>query len=111
MEKSARSTQSAQESLVKFNLDNFTKGFLLDDELMGGISLTENGEFNVYILRHATGEVLGSQTFPTASEAIRTMNQVDRPWSFEAINKCGDCGPNGGGSCQGKGCKKLQTKT
>ena len=86
--------------MEKFTSENFKKGFLEDEELMAGI--TENpdtpGVYTAYVVRHTTGETLGNQQFNDLFEAIRTINDIQRDWSFEAISKCG-----GGGSCGGKG--------
>jgi hypothetical protein len=86
--------------MEKFTADNFKKGFLVDEELMAGI--TENpdtpGLYIAYVVRHTTGETLGNQQFEDLFEAIRTINDIQRDWSFEAISKCG-----GGGTCGGSG--------
>jgi len=92
--------------MEKFTSENFKKGFLVDEELMAGI--TENpdtpGIFTAYVVRHTTGETLGNQEFSDLFEAIRTINDIQREWSFEAISKCGGGGSCGGsGKCGGKG--------
>ncbi|MEN9723470.1 MAG: hypothetical protein RJB38_1456 [Pseudomonadota bacterium] len=85
--------------------ENYLKGFLIDDELMGGVSSSEEGHL-AFILRHTTGEYLGSQVFQSLSDALDTINAVQRQWKYESASECG------GGACQegacGTGsCKKV----
>jgi hypothetical protein len=94
--------------MEKFTADNFKKGFLIDEELMAGITESESGNgFTAFIVRHTTGESLGAREFPNLFEAIRAINDIPRPWAFEAVSKCGS-GNCGNGNC-GKGsggCKR-----
>ncbi len=91
--------------MEKFTAENFKKGFLIDEELMAGISesTTAPGFYTAYVVRHTTGETLGNQEFNDLFEAIRTINDIQREWNFEAISKCGTggCGSGkcGTGSC------------
>lgn len=94
--------------MEKFTAENFKKGFLIDEELMAGI--TENAEspgiYTAYVVRHTTGETLGNQQFHDLFEAIRTINGIQRDWNYEAISKCGsgNCGSGkcGTGACGAK---------
>lgn len=92
--------------MEKFTADNYKKGFLIDEELMAGITESEEakGNFTAYVVRHTTGETLGVQQFTNLFEAIRTLNEIPRSWNYEAVSKCGGgncskggCGKNGGG--------------
>jgi hypothetical protein len=91
--------------MSKFTADNFKKGFLIDEELIAGITEeTETpGNFTAYVVRHTTGETLGTQQFTDIFEAIRTLNAIPREWSYESVSKCGgncaagSCGKSGGG--------------
>ena len=92
--------------MSKFTADNFLKGFLIDDELMAGISEVKEapGTYSAFVVRHTTGETLGVQQFTDLFEAIRTLNGIPREWAYEAISKCGSgncksgsCGKEGGG--------------
>jgi hypothetical protein len=91
--------------MEKFTADNFKKGFLIDEELMAGISESPDqpGIYTAYVVRHTTGETLGNQQFGDLFEAIRTINDIQREWTYEAISKCGsgNCGSGkcGTGSC------------
>lgn len=91
--------------MEKFTAENFKKGFLVDEELMAGISESPDhpGLYTAYVVRHTTGETLGNQQFSDLFEAIRTINDIQRDWSYEAISKCGggNCGSGkcGTGSC------------
>jgi len=92
--------------------ENFRQGFLVDEELMAGITEDpeQKGVFVAFILRHTTGEYLGYQSFPTLQPALETLNQIPRTWTFERIG--GGCGGAcGTGGCSGKGggnCKVKQ---
>jgi hypothetical protein len=92
--------------------ENYSKGFLIDEDLMGGITQhPENpGVFVAFVLQHTTGEYLGYQPFPDLDSALQSLNQIQRPWTFERVGGCGggQCGKEGGsskGQCgQGKCC-------
>ena len=88
--------------MAKFTADNFKSGFLIDEELMAGISEHPDsvGTFTAYVVRHTTGETLGVQEFTNVFEALRTINEIERPWAFESASKCG------GGNCKKGGCGK-----
>ncbi|NDG85277.1 MAG: hypothetical protein EBX52_09625 [Proteobacteria bacterium] len=90
-------------TLEKLTLENHAKGFLMDEELMGGISEDKNqpGTYSAFIVRHTTGETLGFQQFTNLFEAIRTLNAVERAWEFTPVSRCGS-GNCGTGKC-GKG--------
>ncbi len=92
--------------MEKFTADNFKKGFLIDDELMAGISeIPESpGTYTAFVVRHTTGETLGAQQFSDLFEAIRALNDIPRDWTYEAVSKCGS-GNCGSGKCgKGGGC-------
>jgi len=86
--------------MEKFTADNFKKGFLVDEELMAGITESPDapGLYSAYVVRHTTGETLGNQQFTDLFEAIRTINGIQREWNYEAISKCGG-GNCGNGKC------------
>jgi hypothetical protein len=94
--------------MEKFTADNYKKGFLIDEELMAGITENESvaGQFTAYIVRHTTGETLGVREFDNLFEALRTLNEIPRNWAYEAVSKCGggNCGKGGCGT--GGGCHK-----
>ena len=95
---------------MRLTLENYQKGFLMDEELMGGI--TRNPEkpesYLAFVLKHTTGEYLGYQAFDTLEGALGAINQVQRDWAFENTKNCGGCGDgqtctqgeNGGGTCK-----------
>ena len=91
---------------MKFTADNYKSGFLIDEQLMAGIteSAEAPGNFTAYVVRHTTGETLGAQEFTNLFEDIRTINDIPREWNFESTSSCGGgncskggCGKNGGG--------------
>src|SRR5438309_1924288 len=85
--------------------ENYARGFLIDEELIGGITIhpDQPGLFVAYVLRHTTGEYLGYQPFESLEQALAVLNQVQRPWRFEQAGGCGD-GKCGKTSCDGGGC-------
>jgi hypothetical protein len=85
--------------------ENFQKGFLIDEELMGGVSLTD-GNHLAFVIRHTTGEYLGSQEFQSLEEALDLINSVNRPWKYESASQCGGSSCNEG-NCGTGSCKKV----
>jgi hypothetical protein len=88
--------------------DNYRQGFLVDDELMAGITLTTepSDSYTAFVLQHTTGEYLGYQSYSTLESALEAINRIPRSWSFEAISGgCGggNCGKEG--SCNPGGCR------
>jgi len=86
--------------------ENYAKGFLLDEELMGGVA--ENpaipGGYIGFVLRHTTGDYLGYEPYPTLEAALTALNEVRRPWKYETSSGCGDCGLGAQGKCNGGSC-------
>ncbi len=78
--------------------ENFKKGFLVDEELMGGVTELEAGNYLAFVLQHTSGEYLGQQLFTDLDQALAAIAQVQRAWKFESTHACG------GGKCSGKEC-------
>jgi hypothetical protein len=91
--------------------ENYTQGFLVDDELMAGIteSPDQAGRFTAYVLRHTTGEYLGHQPGLSLDEALALINRIPRLWAFESTRGCDGtkCEP---GKCKGEGCKVFDRR-
>lgn len=83
--------------------ENYAKGFLIDDELMAGVTAKDQS-FTGFVLRHTTGEYLGYQQYATLEEALGSINAIPRPWKFESTSGCSGerCAE---GKCKGEGCK------
>lgn len=97
---------------MNLSAENFKKGFLVDDEMMGGI--TQNPEnpaqYVGFVLSHLTGEYVAYQPFESLEAALEAMNRIPRQWAFEKVGGCGN-GNCGTGACKGGGCgKKTQTE-
>ena len=97
---------------MQLTAENYAKGFLVDEELMGGVTEDPDhkGVFVAFVLRHTTGEYLGYQPFQELGHALQAINQVERSWSFDTVGGCGGCkdGSCGKGACSkgGNCCKK-----
>jgi hypothetical protein len=88
---------------MALSAQNYSKGFLIDEELMAGVTAAES-EYSAFVLRHTTGEYLGYRAFPSLEEALASINAIPRPWKFESTSGCSGerCGE---GKCKGEGCK------
>ena len=98
---------------MKLTLENYSKGFLVDEELLAGVTEhpEQKGRYLAYVLRHTSGEYLGYETFEDLDQALGVINQVERTWVYEKVGGCGGCadGTCGNGQCgksAGGGCKK-----
>ena len=92
---------------VSLNFENYSKGYLVDNELVAGVSEhpEKPGTFVAFMLDHTTGEYVGYQTFKHVHEALTIINQVERSWKFEPFSVCaGACTKehHGADSCCGK---------
>lgn len=94
------------------NAQNYVKGVLVDQDLMGGVTTDPQkpGQFIAFVINHMTGEYLGYQSFLELEPALQTINAVKREWTYSKVGGCGNgsCGKEGGcskGSCAGGGCK------
>lgn len=95
------------------NAENYRQGFLVDEELMGGITEVTDppGHFAAFVLRHTTGEYLGYEVYPALTHALSAIAAVKREWKFESTSGCGACGEGNCSKAQGGGCKKLGAKS
>jgi hypothetical protein len=87
--------------MLKLDKDNYSQGFLVDSEWIGGVTAdTEGtGRFTAYVLNHATGETVAQSQFEDLDQAIETLNRVPRHWEFEALGGCAN------GNCQKGNCR------
>lgn len=97
-------------SSTVLSAENYAKGFLIDEELMGGVSEIAEGGFLAYVLRHTTGEYLGQQSFARLDEALGAINAVQRPWQYESASGCGGGNCQAGPCSQGGSCGKSEKK-
>lgn len=89
--------------------ENFRKGFLIDDDLMAGV--TEDPEaipgeamgYVAFLINHMTGEYLACESFRDLEQALATVNRLERDWVYEAAGGCGG-GKCGEGNCKGGNC-------
>ena len=78
---------------------NFGQGFLIDEELMAGVTeLEDHSGFAAFIVRHTTGESVGYHEFPALDQALAALSAIPRGWKFENSKSCdGDCASDGCG--------------
>ena len=100
---------SSSFTMSALNIENYSLGFLVDEELMAGVTQhpDQPNTFVAFVLQHSTGEYLGYQPYTSLDQALARINQIPRPWTFERISGgCGGgkCGTKEGG-CGGGGCK------
>ncbi len=93
------------ENQTLLTTENYKRGFLVDEELMAGITEEPGQEnsFIAYVLRHTTGEYLGYHAYATLDDALKALHVIQRNWIFEPIGKCGE-GKCGKGGCGGSKC-------
>ena len=89
--------------------ENCRKGFLIDEELLGGVSET-GGSYVAFVLRHTTGEYLGAQEHPNLESALAAINAVQRDWKYESSSQCGG-GACNEGNCGTGSCKKILSRS
>lgn len=91
---------------MKLTLENSSKGFLIDDEWMGGLSEDPSFPEQVlaYIVDHRTGEAISSHRFSDKASAIEALNRVQREWRYQSTSGCSGekCGPE---RCKKESCK------
>lgn len=101
-----------RENMDRLTPENYQKGFLIDEELMGGVGTGAGSSseghtgFTAFVLRHTTGEYLGSREFETLEEALLAINSVQRDWAYESASGCGGAACNEG-NCGTGSCKKV----
>jgi hypothetical protein len=80
--------------------ENYTQGFLIDDELMAGVTThpEQPGRFVAFILTVGLGEYVGYDAYDSLEEALGAINRIPRTWTFEQTSGCGE------GGCQGGNC-------
>lgn len=84
--------------------DNYQKGFLLDEELMAGITEVKPEGYAAYVVRHTSGEYLGYREFENLDDALSSLNTIARDWHFESASGCGKCGDGGCKVARGQKC-------
>lgn len=67
------------------NTENYSSGFLIDDQAIGGVTKMSDSVFASYVSDHATGETLHYQEFETLTEALSDLRNIPRNWRFESI--------------------------
>ena len=95
----------------RLTAENYNKGFLVDDELMAGVTeLQESpGHFAAFVVRPESGEYLGYTTCQSLESALNLINRIPRDWIFESTSGC-DGSKCEEGKCKGDGCKIFDPK-
>ncbi len=97
---------------------DFRDGFLVDEQWMAGISPSDSGRFEAFVLDHRSGELVTSHEFQEFNAALEALSRLERSWRWERLGGCGGgcsdgkgCDPSGCKACVKKGtdsCVKLQ---
>jgi hypothetical protein len=94
------------------NAENYSKGFLIDEELMAGVTEhpAQPGSFVAFVLKLETGEYLGFEKYSTLDDALAAIDRIPRQWIYEKSGGCGEgaCGEGhcGQGECKTSSCPK-----
>jgi hypothetical protein len=77
------------------NPQNYQKGFLIDDEWIGGVTelVTPTGDggkvlYHAYAANYLTSATMVSQSFDSLESALGYINTLERNWTYERIG-CG----------------------
>lgn len=97
---------------MKLTVENYNKGFLVDDETIGGVTEMAGGVYASYVSHYLTGETLAYQEFEALEPALIFLDTMPRSWSYEAVgcSKTTKKGASGGCSAcpsssnSGSGC-------
>ncbi len=90
--------------------ENYNQGFLMDESWMAGVSTHPDhpNTYVAFILDHTTEKYVTYEVFSDLNQALDKINQIERPWTFDSFNDCGDeCGNQSCGSgdcCQNEAC-------
>lgn len=95
---------------TQLTANNFSKGFLIDETYMGGVSELEDGRFAAFIIENETANYKTYQEFLSLSEALSFLNGMAQPWSFQKTAGCGS-GACENGECRIGGCSKTKPST
>lgn len=95
--------------MAKLTRENFSKGFLIDEECMAGVTeevdpTTKSRIYSAFVMNHVSGEYLGFQRFSEIDAALTQLNSIPRAWVYESTSGCGGerCGE---GKCKGEACR------
>ena len=99
--------ETAAEKIRTLSLENYSTGFLVDDEFLAGVSENPDapGAYLSFLVKQETGEVISLRNFEKLEDALKSVNELPRDWSYEKIG-CGGgggCGGHGDGGCGGHG--------
>lgn len=79
---------------------NYKKGFLIDDEVIGGITEMAEGIYSAYVSHYLTGETIAYQEFGSLEPALLFLNSMPRSWIYESVG----CSTKTGGATTSKAC-------
>ncbi len=99
---------------MQLTLENYKNGFLVDDEVIAGVTEMDGGAtpvYAAYVSHYLTGETYEYQEFERAEPALQFLAAIARPWVYEAVgcsaktsapkskSASKGCGTGGCGSC------------
>lgn len=70
---------------MKLTIENYNKGFLVDEETIAGVTEMAGGVYACYVSHYLTGETLAYEEFEALEPALSFLDKMNRPWSYEAV--------------------------
>jgi len=65
--------------------ENYKHGFLVDDEVIGGVTEMADGVYAAYVSHYLTGETFEYQEFNAQQPALTFLNGLGRKWIYETV--------------------------
>lgn len=95
---------------MKLTIKNYKNGFLVDDEVIGGVTEMAGAVYSAYVSHYLTGETLAYQEFNAVQPALDFLGAMNREWEFEGVG-CGKISApalkSAGGSCRSGACSSC----
>ena len=85
-------------------LDNFENGFLVNDELIAGVTSMAGGIFAAYVSNYSTGETLAFAEFDLPLKALEYLGKLTYDWKYESVGCSTTKTSCSSGQCSGCKC-------
>ena len=89
---------------LKFSVQNFNQGFLIDDECLAGLVLVNSTPlYHAFVVNFLENKTIEERFFSQPLDAISFLNEYPRAWRYESASGC-DGEACGEGNCKKEGC-------